>query len=115
MSQQALAAEYGVAQGTVSSRVCREGWRQPRPVRKSGTAARRCLTGAARQLNLAVSAAAERMEAGGADVKEIRELAGVLQALVGLEKALEPPRAAKGQKESAVQVVLSPEAEELSR
>ena len=75
---------------------------------------RTCLANVARQLNRATASAAERMELGEADVKEIKELAGLLQALVGLEKAMEPPEK-KGTKAAAVRVVLSGEAEELSQ
>lgn len=55
------------------------------------------------------------MDLGEADVKEIRELAALLQALMGLEKAMEPPKPAEKQKKETVRVVLSDEAEELSR
>lgn len=70
---------------------------------------------AARQLNRAVSTAAERMEEGTADVKELKELAAVLQTLAGLEKVLEPPQTVEKKTDSTVRVVLSAEAEELSR
>lgn len=70
---------------------------------------------AARQLNRAVSTAAERMEEGTADVKELKELAAVLQTLAGLEKVLEPPQTVEKNTDSTVRVVLSEEAEELSR
>ena len=70
---------------------------------------------AARQLNRAVSTAAERMEEGTADVKELKELAAVLQTLAGLEKVLEPPQTVEKKTDSTVLVVLSEEAEELSR
>ena len=43
------------------------------------------------------------------------ELAALLQALMGLEKAMEPPKPAEKQKKETVRVVLSDEAEELSR
>jgi len=70
---------------------------------------------AARQLNRAASTAAERMEEGTADVKELKELAAVLQTLAGLEKVLEPPQTVEKKTDSTVRVVLSEEAEELSQ
>ena len=54
------------------------------------------------------------MEEGTADVKELKELAAVLQ-LAGLEKVLEPMQAAGKKTDSTVRVVLSEEAEELSQ
>ncbi len=63
----------------------------------------------------AASTAAERMEEGTADVKELKELAAVLQTLAGLEKVLEPPQTVEKKTDSTVRVVLSEEAEELSR
>lgn len=55
------------------------------------------------------------MEEGTADVKELKELAAVLQTLAGLEKVLEPPQTAEKKEDGTVRVVLSEEAEELSR
>lgn len=73
------------------------------------------MTDAARQLNRAAATAAGRMEEGTADVKELKELAAVLQTLAGLEKVLEPLQAAGKKTDSTVRVVLSEEAEELSQ
>ena len=69
---------------------------------------RTCLANVARQLNRATASAAERMELGTADVKEIKELAGLLQALVGLEKAMEPPEK-KQSKAAAVRATVHDE------
>ena len=55
------------------------------------------------------------MEEGTADVKELKELAAVLQTLAGLEKVLEPPQTVEKKTDSTVRVVLSEEAEELSQ
>ncbi len=52
---------------------------------------------------------------GEADVREIKELAGLLQALVGLGKSLEPPKPPEKKNGGTVRVVLSGEAEELSQ
>ena len=74
-----------------------------------------CLANVARQLNRAAASAAERMDMGEADVREIKELAGLLQALVGLGKSLEPPKPPEKKSGGTVRVVLSGEAEELSQ
>ena len=55
------------------------------------------------------------MEEGTADVKELKELAAVLQTLAGLEKVLEPMQAAGKKTDSTVRVVRAEEAEELSQ
>lgn len=54
------------------------------------------------------------MDLDEAGVKEMKELAGLMQALISLERAMEPPKAEKKEK-GTVRVVLSDEAEELSR
>lgn len=48
-------------------------------------------------------------------MKELKELAAVLQTLAGLEKVLEPMQAVEKRMDSTVRVVLSEEAEELSQ
>ena len=62
----------------------------------------------------AATAAVDRMDLDEAGVKEMKELAGLMQALISLERAMEPPKAEKKEK-GTVRVVLSDEAEELSR
>lgn len=54
------------------------------------------------------------MDLDEAGVKEMKELAGLMQALILLERAMEPPKAEK-KENGTVLVVLSDEAEELSR
>ena len=116
ISLRALAAEYGVTERAVSQHARDEEWRgERRWSRMRGTAAQSSLANVARQLYRAATAAAGRMDLGEADVKEIKELAALLQALMGLEKAMEPPKPAEKQKKETVRVVLSDEAEELSR
>lgn len=116
ISLRALAAEYGVTERAVSQHARDEEWRgERRWSRMRGTAAQSSLANAARQLYRAATSAAGRMDLGEADVKEIKELAALLQALMGLEKAMEPSKPAEKQKKETVRVVLSDEAEELSR
>lgn len=116
ISLRALATEYGVTERAVSQHARDEEWRgERRWSRMRGTAAQSSLANVARQLYRAATAAAGRMDLGEADVKEIKELAALLQALMGLEKAMEPPKPAEKQKKETVRVVLSDEAEELSR
>lgn len=116
ISLRELAAEYGVTERSVSQHARDEEWRgERRWSRMRGTAAQRSLASVARQLYRAATSAAGRMDLGEADVKEIRELAALLQALMGLEKAMEPPKPTEKQRKETVRVVLSDEAEELSR
>ena len=91
ISFRTLAKQYGVTERAVSQHARDEDWSGGRRWSRQ-----------------------KRMELGTADVKEIKELAGLLQALVGLEKAMEPPEK-KQSKAAAVRVVLSGEAEELSQ
>lgn len=111
----ALAEEYGVTERAVSRHAREEEWRGPRRrSRMHGPAAPDSLAYVAQQLYQAATAAAERMDLGEAGVKEIKELAALLQALMGLERAMEPKEPERQRRET-VRVVLSPEAEELSR
>ena len=115
ISFRTLAKQYGVTERAVSQHARDEDWSGGRRwSRQKRMETRTCLANVARQLNRATASAAERMELGTADVKEIKELAGLLQALVGLEKAMEPPEK-KQSRAAAVRVVLSGEAEELSQ
>ncbi len=70
-----------------------------------------CLNGTARMLESAARDVTDRMAAGESTVKEVKEIADVLKVLVDLEQKLygrEP-------EQETVRVVLSEDAEELSR
>ena len=90
ISFRALGKLYGVTERAVSRHAQDEDWYgQRRWSRTKRMETQTCLANVARQLNRAAASAAERMDMGEADVREIKELAGLLQALVGLGKALE--------------------------
>ena len=54
-------------------------------------------------------------DGGEADVKELKELAGILQTLAGLERTLNGAPAEEAARDATVQVVMGEEAEEMSR
>ena len=116
ISFRALGKLYGVTERAVSRHAQDEDWYgQRRWSRTKRMETQTCLANVARQLNRDAASAAERMDMGEADVREIKELAGLLQALVGLGKSLEPPKPPEKKSGGTVRVVLSGEAEELSQ
>lgn len=70
-----------------------------------------CLNGTARMLESAARDVTDRMAAGESTVKEVKEIADVLKVLVDLEQKLYGREA----EQETVRVVLSEDAEELSR
>lgn len=72
-----------------------------------------CLNGTARMLESAARDVTDRMAAGDSTVKEVKEIADVLKVLVDLEQKLYGRD--KEPEQETVRVVLSAEAEELSR
>ena len=109
ISFRALGKLYGVTERAVSRHAQDEDWYgQRRWSRTKRMETQTCLANVARQLNRAAASAAERMDMGEADVREIKELAGLLQSL-------EPPQPPEKKSGGTVRVVLSGEAEELSQ
>lgn len=107
-----LAEEYGISLRSVAAHAEKEGWQGRRTQRSDrGDVDRRCLRQVAKALMTAARQAAAQVEDGEVSIKELKEMAGVLQTLTGLEKTLreEEPAAAE-----TVQVVLG-DAEEWSR
>ena len=112
----ALGKLYGVTERAVSRHAQDEDWYGQRRWRRTKRMETQTwLANVARELNRAAASAAERMDMGEADVREIKKLAGLLQALVGLGKSLEPPKPPENKSGGSVRVVLSGEAEELSQ
>lgn len=72
-----------------------------------------CLNGTARMLESAARDVTDRMAVGDSTVKEVKEIADVLKVLVDLEQKLYGRD--KEPEQETVRVVLSSEAEELSR
>lgn len=115
MTLRELAERYGVTERSVYLHARNEAWEGPRRWSlRRGDEAQTELARTARQLYWAATAAVDRMDLDEAGVKEMKELAGLMQALISLERAMEPPKAEKKEK-GTVRVVLSDEAEELSR
>lgn len=108
-----LAEEYGVSAQSVAVHARNELWggRSRRETARRETG-RKCLTQVAEVLMTATREAARQVEDGDAGIKELKELAGVLQTLAGLEKTLNGAAAPAAE---TVQVVLGEEVEELSR
>ena len=75
---------------------------------------RRCLKATARMLETAAKGATERLENGEGSLKEVKELGGLLQALVGTAEKLYRPEKDGGGVDSRIEVVMSEETEELS-
>lgn len=106
-SYRRLAEEYGVAVQSVSVHARSELWKGRK--RRADTG-QKCLTQVREALMNAAEEAARQARGGDVSIKELKELADVLQKLAGLEKTLGSTAAPE-----PVQVVLEGEAEELSR
>ena len=107
-----LAEEYGVSVQSVSAHARKEHWERKRTRgQDQGTADRRYLRQVAKAAMSAARQMAGQVKDGEVSIKELKELAGVLQTLAGLEGTLreDAPEAAE-----TVQVVLG-DAEEWSR
>lgn len=107
-----LAEEYGVSIQSIWTHAQKECWKGRRTRGRDQSAAdRRCLRQTAKALMTAARQAAAQVKDGEVSIKELKELAGVLQKLTGLEKMLRDGEPAAAE---PVQVVLG-EAEEWSR
>ena len=107
-----LAEEYGVSIQSIWTHAQKECWKGRRTRgRDQSIDDRRYLRQVAKALMTAARQAAAQVEDGEVSIKELKEMAGVLQTLTGLEKTLreEEPAAAE-----TVQVVLG-DAEKWSR
>lgn len=107
-----LAEEYGVSIQSIWTHAQRECWKGRR-TRGSDQSIddRRYLRQVAKALMTAARQAAAQVEDGEVSIKELKEMAGVLQTLTGLEKTLREDEPAAAE---TVQVVLG-DAEEWSR
>lgn len=115
-SYRRLAEEYGIAHVTLYRRSTREEWQKGRQ-EKERMRLRECLSETARALAKATDDAVGRMAEGPCEVKEIRELARVLQAVVDMSEKLyraEGQETAAAGRDTAVRVVMGEEVEELS-
>ena len=110
---QRLAEEYGVSTQTVYSHSVKGQWQRGR-AEMERQALRRCLAATARMLEAAARGATERLESGEGSLKEVKELGGLLQTLVGTMEKLYRPERDGSAVDRRVEVVLSGETEELS-
>ena len=84
-----LAKEYGVSVQSVGRHARKENWVSGcRNERRRRAESRACLLEMTRALMRGAKRAAEEAEKGEACTKELKELAGILQTLAGLEKEL---------------------------
>ena len=106
----ALAKEYGVSVQSVGRHARKEKWVSGcRHERRRRAESRDCLLEMTRALMRGAKRAAEEAEKGEACTKELKELAGILQTLAGLEKELGGGTAAQ-----TVQVLMGEGVRELS-
>ena len=110
-SFRSLAEEYGVSKQTVATHAGKEGWSGAKRWHNTRVKGRRqCLREAASGLLEVTRQAVRQVADGGeADVKELKELAGILQTLAGLEKQL-----GGGTATQTVQVLMGEEVRALS-
>ena len=105
-----LAKEYGVSVQTVGRHARKEKWVSGcRNERRRRAESRNCLLQMTRALMRGAKRAAEEAEKGEACTKELKELAGILQTLAGLEKEL-----GGGTAVQTVQVLMGEEVRALS-
>lgn len=105
-----LAKEYGVSVQSVGRHARKENWVSGcRNERRRRAESRNCLLEMTRALMRGAKRAAEEAEKGEACTKELKELAGILQTLAGLEKELGGGTAAQ-----TVQVLMGEGVRELS-
>lgn len=110
---QRLAEEYGVSMQTVCNHAVKGQWQRGREEAEKQML-RRCLVASAKMLETAAKGATERLENGESSLKEVKELGGILQALVGTAAKM-----CQGEKNSdtavnEIRVIMSEEVEELS-
>ena len=110
---QRLAEEYGVSIQTVCSHAVKGQWQRGREEAEKQML-RRCLKATARMLETAAKGATERLENGEGSLKEVKELGGILQALVGTAAKMCQGEKNKDTAVNEIRVLMSEEVEELS-
>lgn len=110
---QRLAEEYHVCIQTVCNHALKGQWQRGREETEKQML-RRCLMAAAKMLEAAAKGATERLENGESGMKEVKELSGLLQALVGTAEKMY--QSGKGENAAAgrIEVVMSEEVRALS-
>lgn len=109
-SARSLAQEYGIPCRLLYRVAAEEAWRGHR--KRSEPDMKEELNRLTQQLVREAQAAAKEMKRGELDLKELKDLAGLVQTLAGLEKTL---GGQEQKRPETVEVVMGQEAEELSR
>ncbi len=109
-SVRALTAKYGMSESTLRKHMKAEGWKRFREERERQMM-RACLTETARLLHSAVQDARAHTVDGESSVREIKELAGLLQSLVGTAEKLYRGDKSGETEMQRVEVVLAKELE----
>ena len=115
-SYRSLAEEYGVSRQTVAAHAGKEGWHgEKRWYKARARGSRQCLRETATGLLAMTKRAAKRAESGEVDIRELKELAGILQTLAGLERTLNGGPQENGEKDTTLRVIMGEDVEALSR
>ena len=110
---QRLAEEYGVSIQTVCSHAVKGQCQRGREEAEKQML-RRCLKATARMLETAAKGATERLESGEGSLKEVKELGGILQALVGTAAKMCQSEKNNDTAVNEIRVIMSEEVEALS-
>ncbi len=111
---QRLAKEYHVCKQTVWRHAVKGQWQIGREEAERQIL-RRCLMATAKMLEAAAAGATKRLESGEGSLKEVRELGGILQALVGTAAKMCQSEKNKDTAVNEIRVLMSEEVEALSR
>lgn len=110
---QRLAREYHVCTQTVWRHAIKGQWQIGREEAEKQIL-RRCLMATAKMLETAAAGTTERLESGEGSLKEVKELGGILQALVGTAAKMYQSEKNKDTTVNEIRVLMSEEVEELS-
>ena len=110
---QRLAREYHVCTQTVWRHAIKGQWQIGREEAEKQIL-RRCLMATAKLLETAAAGATERLESGEGSLKEVKELGGILQALVGTAAKMCQSEKNNDTAVNEIRVIMSEEVEALS-
>lgn len=110
---QRLTREYHVCTQTVWRHAIKGQWQIGREEAEKQIL-RRCLMATAKLLETAAAGATERLESGEGSLKEVKELGGILQALVGTAAKMCQSEKNKDTAVNEIRVIMSEEVEALS-
>ena len=111
---QRLAREYHVCTQTVWRHAVKGQWQIGREEAEKQIL-RRCLMATAKLLETAAAGATERLESGEGSLKEVKELGGILQALVGTAAKMCQSEKNNDTAVNEIRVIMSEEVEAVER